>query len=444
MTVDIFYETGFNERWIPCNPELLYDTSQFPYKRTFENINIVQSDNLGVLWLEDNNLDWNRTADYCLIYDEAKKTRSAYAIVNYERRGSTVFYYLIEDPYNTAGGMEPVEQKSGHGEHQPMIVLSGSAKRISVPLQAAQTHTDFRQNEHDTFFTLDEPFEPSQRLHMHYDAVPYTPYQPSPSFDCEAITNFRMVNNLREININARWYYGNAGTSAQPIYSYFRRGGSPITYTPNIDTVDTQSLLEGVTNYDVYNNKTVLDLNDTIAEHLNTFIGMINTYINLLEAQYPNNLMYKEGLTTIAGKLGIILNGYKDKCSFNSNTQPSKPFRIHPYFVKKNTEDPIGYDIYLLQQYGETLTLHSETPLPSRHYARTDLIDYLLGDNECDIIYSCWCEVGGTIYTGSRSDNLRFLISHRTGRAVYGNYMVDLITTSQLDPTQPNAVGYRV
>lgn len=180
MQVDIFYETGFDIINIPCNPELLYDSTLFPYKRTFYDVNIVQSDWLGSIILEDNDLDWNRTADYCIITDEDKKTRTCYVIDHYEMLSeNTVKFYLILDPYNTAGGMEPVEQKTGHGEHQPMIVLTGSANRISVPLQKADTHEDFRQNEADTFFTLDEPFSPTQRLHMHYSAVPANP-EPTP------------------------------------------------------------------------------------------------------------------------------------------------------------------------------------------------------------------------------------------------------------------------
>ena len=182
MQVDIFYETGFDIINIPCNPELLYDRTLFPYHRTFNDVNIVQSDWLGSIVLEDNDLDWNRTADYCIITDEDRKTRTCYVIDHYEMLSeNTVKFYLILDPYNTAGGMEPVEQKTGHGEHQPMVVITGSVNRISVPLQRAVNHEDFRQNEHDTFFTLDEPFSPTQRLHMHYDAVPYIPYQPSPT-----------------------------------------------------------------------------------------------------------------------------------------------------------------------------------------------------------------------------------------------------------------------
>lgn len=172
MTVDIFYGTGFDIINIPCNPEMLYtEFGDINHRKTFTNVNIVQSDWLANIIIEDENLDWNRDADYVVISDN--KTRTCYTVDSYEMLSENVCkFYLVLDPYNTAGGMEPVNG------HQPMIVLSGSANRLSVPLTKGNID-DFRQCEDDTFFTLDEPFSPSGRLHMHYDAIPLTPYDPS-------------------------------------------------------------------------------------------------------------------------------------------------------------------------------------------------------------------------------------------------------------------------
>ena len=175
QTVDIFYNTGFDIINVPCNPELLYDENQGFSHQKFEDFNLVQTDWLANVIIEDDRTDyhWFRDADYVVIEDTEKKTRTCYTVDHYEMLSDTTCkFYLVLDPLNTAGGFEPVDG------HEPIVVLAGSANRLSVPLEPATQHQDFQQTEADTFFTLDEPFEPTQRLHMHYSAIPYTPYVP--------------------------------------------------------------------------------------------------------------------------------------------------------------------------------------------------------------------------------------------------------------------------
>lgn len=222
MKVDIFYNTGYDIINIPANPEIVYTYfDNENHRHEFNNVNIQQSDWLGNIiveeYTEDSDypiLSWARNADYLIAYDDADKTRTCYIIDSYEKvSDTTIKYFLILDPYNTAGGMDPVDQGDG-AIHEPIIVLGGNANRLTVPLLEAENHNDFRETETNKFFTLPEPFSPTERLHMHYDAIPYTPYTPTPGPTPPTPTPITEVetlleslktpytNNVRDTNLN--------------------------------------------------------------------------------------------------------------------------------------------------------------------------------------------------------------------------------------------------
>lgn len=177
MKVDVFYNTGFDIVNIPCNPEMLYN--QGFYHKEFDNVNLIQSDWLASITIEDDGSPaydeegWARDADYVVIYDEDVPTRTCYVVDHYEKlTDNCIKLYLILDPYNTAGGFEPV---TIDGEtHEPMLVRQGSANRLTVPLTPHETI--FRQCEDNTFFTLEEPFQPAGRLISEFERL-----NPNPS-----------------------------------------------------------------------------------------------------------------------------------------------------------------------------------------------------------------------------------------------------------------------
>ena len=381
MTVDIFYNTGFDIVNIPCNPELLYNQSMFPYHRIFHDVNLVQSDWLASITLEDDELNWNRDADYVIITDEDKKTRTCYTVDHYEMLSDNVCkFYLVLDPYNTAGGAEPVTIDGVASE--PIIVLDASAERISVPLYSKINGQpgSFLQADDNEFFTQPEPFSPAGRLHMHYDAVPMPEYNPptppGPTPTVKDWENFRYpTNNVATGTVgftkpNSGTYanqYIMAGSVGAPTMSIRTTAGDyqdievlsalPGTY-PSATVFQSKSeYYDAVFNNLTYNYQYIISqVNDFSRDHQMIFDDITSVILPFV-AQYITNkaIQADEGTRTdyelyirphyITDALVdnyIIQNGTGDSASMRLSATTNPPFNEECLYYNLKIKLPSG------------------------------------------------------------------------------------------------------
>lgn len=175
--VELWKNTGFNSIDIPCGPQLLYTdelmSSQF-YMGAWDDINLIQDMWESVVILDDITPEDARCIDYCIITDDETDKQTCYTVKNFTMVSpNSCRLNLFLDPYNTMGGFE-----YGTGN----VVIAGSANRLTVPMQ--NHPAIYPKAEDNTFFTLEEPFRPSNRIKMNYtQPVP----QPTPLPDPEVI-----------------------------------------------------------------------------------------------------------------------------------------------------------------------------------------------------------------------------------------------------------------
>ena len=224
--VDLFKNTGFDVINIPCSPDLLY-TEYSNDKISFTDVNLIQTDWLGYITLELESEE-ARNIDYAIVTDEDTDERTCYIVDHYEMISDGVCkLYMLLDPYNTMGGFE-----EGSGN----IVISGNANRLTVPLE----HTNdgvYPQAEDNMFFTLEEPYQPGNRLITHYNSFNPTPAPPEPIvgglWGSLALTNDLgmwsqdpdVVDGLTKY-YNKNWsIQGAKPTGAQRLVMYYRNSG---------------------------------------------------------------------------------------------------------------------------------------------------------------------------------------------------------------------------
>ena len=155
--VRFYNQTGFNSVDIPENPKLL-ETQFTPYK-ILNNVNIIQTEYLAHIIVDEFSPEEARKIDYVIIVDKNSLilTKSAYTVENFEfLADGTCKFNLLLDAYNTLGGFAI---DSGNQ------ILGGSAKRLTVGLDEDNTK----------YFTLDEPFRPSTKYKTEFkELIPTT------------------------------------------------------------------------------------------------------------------------------------------------------------------------------------------------------------------------------------------------------------------------------
>lgn len=256
--VDLFYCTGFDVINIPCSPDLLYDEYS-GQKISFTDVNLIQTDWLGEITLEIDS-EKARNIDYAIVTDEDTDERTCYIVDHYEMlTEDTCKLYMLLDAYNTMGGFEP-----GSGN----TVIAGSANRISVPL-IHTTDGKFPTAEDNTFFTLEEPFQPSNRLvhqaiQLTPEPIPVPPTPPTPDVSWQDLrypTNNTATGTVGYIK-RTNGAYQMGGSPGAPTMSIHLSAGEyqdvqvlsslPGTFDPTVFT-DRFEFLDSIKNNITYN-----------------------------------------------------------------------------------------------------------------------------------------------------------------------------------------------
>lgn len=150
QTIKFYNQTGFNAIDIPDSPKMLEEKFT-PYK-VINNANIIQNEFLAYIIVDDFTPEEARKIDYVIVENPTPTIRnvSCYTIDNFEfLADGTCKFNLYLDAYNTLGGFN---MDSGNQ------ILGGSAKRMSVSVD----------EDNANFFTLEEPFIPSQKYYTEY------------------------------------------------------------------------------------------------------------------------------------------------------------------------------------------------------------------------------------------------------------------------------------
>ena len=149
MKVELYGNTGFDSVNIPDSPQMV--RQYFTPKKVVEDCPINQTNDQANIIVEiESNLA--KTIDYVII----EKNQDDISCYTVEHRNETspdiVVFYLLQDSHGCIGGF---------GLDSGNLIVSGSANRLTVPITEDETK----------FFTLDEPFQPSERFDVVFDRL---------------------------------------------------------------------------------------------------------------------------------------------------------------------------------------------------------------------------------------------------------------------------------